>query len=37
MKDRLLGLDNELTGKGILPSRRVVDWYNGSLDNQLDI
>ena len=37
LKDRLLGLDNELTAKGILPSRRVVNWYNGSLDNDLDL
>lgn len=31
-KDRLLGLDNEFA-PGIYPSRRVVNWYNGSLDN----
>jgi adrenodoxin-NADP+ reductase len=37
LKDRLLGLDGELTASGIVPSRRVVNWYNGSLDNDLDI
>ena len=36
-KDRLLGFDNELSTKGVLPSRRVVNWYNGSLDNDLDL
>ena len=36
LKDRLLGLPHELDGHGILPSRRVVNWYNGSLDNDLD-
>ena len=36
-KDRMLGFDNELTTKGVLPSRRVVNWYNGSLDNDLDL
>jgi adrenodoxin-NADP+ reductase len=36
-KDRLLGLEHETTAKGILPVRRVVNWYNGSLDNNLDI
>ena len=36
-KDRMLGFDNELTTKGVLPSRRVVNWYNGSLDNNLDL
>lgn len=35
MKDRLLGLDGELTASGIVPSRRVVNWYNGSLDDDL--
>ena len=33
--DRMLGLEGETTLKGILPSRRVVDWYNGSLDMDL--
>lgn len=33
-KDRMLGLDNELC-EGIYPSRRIVNWYNGSLDNDL--
>lgn len=36
-KDRLLGLENELTTKGVLPSRRVVNWYNSSLDNNLNL
>lgn len=26
-----------MTLDGVLPSRRVVNWYNGSLDNDLDI
>lgn len=30
--DRELGLPNERTLKGIWPSRKIVDWYNGSLD-----
>ena len=33
--DRDLGLEGEHTLQGILPSRRVVNWYNGSLDNDL--
>ena len=33
-KDRMLGLENE-TCSGIYPSRRVVNWYNGSLDNDV--
>ena len=36
-KDRLLGLENETSANGILPVRRVVNWYNGSLDDNLDI
>lgn len=36
-KDKLLGLEHETTANGILPVRRVVNWYNGSLDNDLDI
>lgn len=36
-KDRLLGLEHETTAKGILPVRRVVNWYNGSLDNDLNL
>ena len=36
LKDRMLGLPKE-ESKGILPSRRVVNWYNDSLDNDLDI
>ena len=35
LKDRLLGLDGELSASGIVPSRRVVNWYNGSLDDDL--
>jgi adrenodoxin-NADP+ reductase len=35
LKDRSLGIPNE-DAKGILPSRRVVNWYNGSLDNDLN-
>jgi hypothetical protein len=31
-----LGIENELSLKGILPSRRIVNWYNGSLDNDID-
>ena len=34
-KDRLLGLENEFS-QGVYPSRRVVNWYNGSLDNDLE-
>ena len=33
-KDRMLGLENELC-KGVYPSRRIVNWYNGSLDNDV--
>ena len=35
LSDRSLGLEHEDTLKGILPARRVVDWYNGSLDMNL--
>ena len=37
LKDRSLGLDNEHTTNGIVSARRVVNWYNGSLDNDLNI
>jgi NADPH-dependent glutamate synthase beta subunit-like oxidoreductase len=37
VNDRHLGLEHELTADGILPSRRVVNWYNGSLDDDLDV
>ena len=37
LKDRSLGLEHEDTTRGIVPARRVVNWYNGSLDNDLDI
>ena len=33
--DRELGLDGEKTLKGVMPSRRVVEYYNGSLDMDL--
>mmetsp|Transcript_33418 Transcript_33418/g.51290 ORF Transcript_33418/g.51290 Transcript_33418/m.51290 type:complete len:239 (-) Transcript_33418:724-1440(-) len=36
LKDRQLGLPNE-SARGILSSRRVVNWYTGSLDNDLDL
>ena len=32
--DRKLGLLNE---EKVIPSRRVVNWYNGSLDNDLNL
>jgi len=32
----MLGLDNE-DAKGVISSRRVVNWYTGSLDNDLDL
>ena len=35
MSDRELGLEGEFTIDGVLPSRRMVDWYNGSLDYDL--
>lgn len=37
IKDRTLGLDHEHTAQGVIPSRRVVNWYTGSLDNDLDL
>lgn len=37
LKDKSLGLENEHETKGIVSARRVVNWYNGSLDNDLDI
>lgn len=33
--ERELGLPNEKTLKGVLSSRQIVNWYNGSLDNEL--
>mmetsp|Transcript_47332 Transcript_47332/g.62630 ORF Transcript_47332/g.62630 Transcript_47332/m.62630 type:complete len:284 (-) Transcript_47332:403-1254(-) len=33
--DRELGLDGENTIQGVLPSRRIVEYYNGSLDMDL--
>ena len=35
ISDRDLGIPGEHTLRGILPARRVVDWYNGSLDLDL--
>ena len=32
ISDRELGLKGEHELKGVLPSRRIADWYNGSLD-----
>lgn len=37
IKDRTLGLEHEHTAQGVVPSRRVVNWYTGSLDNDLDL
>jgi len=34
--ERELGLPNENTLKGVLSSRQIVNWYNGSLDDNLD-
>ena len=34
-KDRILGIDKELSLGGVFPSRRIVNWYNGSLDNDI--
>jgi adrenodoxin-NADP+ reductase len=33
--ERSLGLKNESALKGVLSSRRLVNWYNGSLDYDL--
>ena len=33
--DRELGLEGEKTLRGVLPSRRIVEYYNGSLDRDL--
>ena len=35
ISDRHLGIPGEHELKGVLPARRVVDWYNGSLDLDL--
>lgn len=35
--ERQLGLPNEFTLKGVLSSRQMANWYNGSLDNDLDL
>ncbi len=34
--ERQLGLPGESTIKGVLSSRRIANWYNGSLDMDLD-
>jgi len=33
--DRELGIPNEHSVDGVLPSRRIVEYYNGSLDSDL--
>ena len=33
--DKELSLEGEHTLKGVLPSRRIVEYYNGSLDSDL--
>lgn len=35
MSDRELGLEGEHTLRGVIPSRRLVEYYNGSLDMNL--
>ena len=35
--DRELGLEGEHTIQGVLPSRRIVEYYNGSLDTDLTL
>lgn len=35
--DRELGLEGENTIQGVLPSRRIVEYYNGSLDTDLTL
>ena len=35
ISDRELGLEGEHTVRNVLPCRKIVDWYNGSLDNRL--
>lgn len=35
ISDRKLGLPGEDVLKGIFSSRRIANWYNGSLDNDL--
>lgn len=34
--ERDLGLPNEKTLKGIVSSRQMANWYNGSLDKDVD-
>lgn len=34
--ERKLGLPNEYTLKGVHSSRKIVNWYNGSLDDDID-
>lgn len=35
VNDRKLNLKNEESLKNVLSSRRIVNWYNGSLDNDM--
>jgi NADPH-dependent glutamate synthase beta subunit-like oxidoreductase len=35
LSDHPLNLDGEFTTSNVLPSRHIVDWYNGSLDDNL--
>lgn len=34
--DKKLGLPNEFAYLGVHSSRRIANWYNGSLDNDID-
>ena len=34
--ERKLGLSNEFSLRGVLSSRQMANWYNGSLDDKLD-
>jgi adrenodoxin-NADP+ reductase len=35
VSDRDLGLAGEYTTKNVFPSRKIVNWYNGSLDDRM--
>lgn len=37
VSDRELGLENEHSLLGVVPSRRIVEYYNGSLDADLTL
>ena len=37
LKDKELGWEGEHSIRGVLHARRVVNWYNGSLDHDLDV